>query len=127
MKKTQTPLTVIALLLLLTGCAFLPNKSAEVIPTIQISDSRIQSKFPGYTMQDYEQGESLYQQQCGRCHTLHPANLLNEDQWASIIPKMAVKVNKKVGETVMSTKEEQAVFQYLFAQGMATEPHEHSH
>ncbi len=78
-------------------------------------------------MTEYQAGESLYQTQCSRCHTLHPASILNEEQWTAIIPNMAGKANRKAGGEVVTKAGEQAIFRYLYAQGMAIEASEHGH
>ena len=57
----------------------------------------VHEKFPGYTLTEYQAGEGLYQVNCGKCHGLYKAGSFTESQWASTIPRMAVKVNKKGG------------------------------
>jgi hypothetical protein len=108
-------------------CGLLGPKAPETTAATDISDSRLQSKFPGYTLTEYQAGEALYQTQCSRCHTLHPASILNEEQWAAVIPNMAGKANRKAGGEVVTKAGEQAIFRYLYGQGMAFEAAEHGH
>ena len=72
---------------LFSACGLLGPKAPETTARNHLSDSRLQTKFPGYTLTEYQAGEALYQTQCSRCHTLHPASLLVENQWARIIPR----------------------------------------
>ena len=78
----------------------------------------VQKRFPGYTLTEYNAGESLYQVNCGKCHGLYKAGSLTEEKWASTIPRMAVKVNKKARRDLISKAGEQAIFRYLYSQGM---------
>ena len=127
MKLLHTLFGAGTIALLSSACGLLGPKAPETTAASDISDSRLQSKFPGYTLTEYQAGESLYQTQCSRCHTLHPASILNEEQWTAIIPNMAGKANRKAGGEVVTKAGEQAIFRYLYAQGMAIEVHEHGH
>ena len=127
MKTFSTLLAAGAIALVSSACGLLGPKAPETTAATDISDSRLQSKFPGYTLTEYQAGESLYQTQCSRCHTLHPASILNEEQWTAIIPNMAGKANRKAGGEVVTKAGEQAIFRYLYAQGMALEAHDHAH
>ncbi|NDD19280.1 MAG: hypothetical protein EBZ30_02765 [Flavobacteriia bacterium] len=112
---------------LFSACGLLGPKAPETTAATNLSDSRLQTKFPGYTLTEYQAGEALYQTQCSRCHTLHPASLLVENQWARIIPEMASKANRKAGGEVVTEAGQQAIFRYLYTQGMALSMDEHSH
>lgn len=112
---------------LLSACGLLGPKPPETTAATNLSDSHLQSKFPGYTLTEYQAGEALYQTQCSRCHTLHPATRLLENEWALIIPEMASKANRKAGGEVVTAAGQQAIFRYLYAQGMAVVADEHSH
>lgn len=114
-------------LLILSACAALFAAKTETTAASDLSDSALQAKFPGYTLTEYQAGEALYQTQCDRCHTLHPASILAENQWTAIIPKMAAKANQKAGGNVVTKQGEQAIFRYLYAQGMALTDESHHH
>ena len=119
--------TVCSFLLILSACGALFAPKTETTAASNLSDSALQAKFPGYTLTEYQAGEALYQTQCNRCHTLHPASILNEEQWTAIIPNMARKANQKSGGEVVTKSGEQAIFRYLFAQGMALTDESHHH
>jgi hypothetical protein len=127
MKTLPTLLSALAIAGMSTACGLLGPKAPETTAATDLSDSRLQSKFPGYTLTEYQAGEALYQTQCNRCHTLHPASILNEEQWTAIIPNMAGKANRKAGGEVVTKAGEQAILRYLYAQGMAMEALEHGH
>ncbi len=127
MKTMSTLLTAAVVVGISTACGLIGPKAPETTAATDIADSRLQSRFPGYTLTEYQAGESLYQTQCSRCHTLHPASILNEEQWTAIIPNMAGKANRKAGGEVVTKAGEQAIFRYLYAQGMAVEAHGHEH
>jgi hypothetical protein len=107
------------------ACGLIPNGQPTPHAATDLSDSRIQAKFPGYTLTEYQAGEALYLTQCNRCHTLHPASILTEDQWNAIIPVMAKKANQKAGGEVVTEDGQQALYRYLFAQGMRLEEEHH--
>ena len=127
MKAYSTLFLLLFCASLFSACGLFGPKAPETTAASNLSDSRLQTKFPGYTLTEYQAGEALYQTQCSRCHTLHPASLLVEDQWARIIPQMADKANRKAGGAVVTEAGQQAIFRYLYAQGMALMMDEHSH
>ncbi len=73
------------------------------------------AKFPGYTTTDFAAGQALYQGNCGRCHSLYAPGSRSESQWASVVPRMVVKANKKAQAAVISPEGEQLILRYLFA------------
>jgi cytochrome c5 len=109
---------LIILSVTITSCGLLQigvKKTAEPEP---LTMEDIKKRFPGYTLTEYNAGESLYQVNCGKCHGLYKAGSLTEGKWASTIPRMAVKVNKKAGRDLISKAGEQAIYRYLYSQGM---------
>lgn len=58
------------------------------------------------TLQELQQGRTLYINNCGRCHGLYPPENYSSMQWKSIMGSMAPK-------TGMSTSEIQLVTKYV--------------
>ena len=109
-------LSLLFVIVIASSCGILQlekDKDSEPL-TMEV----VQKKFPGYTLTEYQAGEGLYKVNCGKCHSLYEAGSLTESQWLSTIPRMAVKVNKKVGRELISVDGEQAIFRYLYSQGM---------
>lgn len=83
-------LVKLSAVVLVIGCA---TKQA-IVPT-QMDVDRVQKKFPGYTMQELNKGKSLYENNCGTCHSLKSPQAYSEKQWRKILPDMVEKANKK--------------------------------
>lgn len=80
-------LSVIGLILLI-GCA-----TSKLSNPNQSDVDRMKEKYPDYSLADLNQGKTLYQQHCGKCHSLKDPKELNEAQWNKIVPIMVKKVN----------------------------------
>ena len=116
--KSHKLFFLIILFATITSCGLLQigvKKTAEPEP---LAMEDVQKRFPGYTLTEYNAGERLYQVNCGKCHGLYKAGSLTEGKWASTIPRMAVKVNKKARRNLISKAGEQAIFRYLYSRGM---------
>lgn len=48
-------------------------------------------KWPGTTLADLNQGKTLYEQNCGKCHGLKSPTSRDEQGWNQIVPPMARK------------------------------------
>ena len=127
MKFISLPAFAVLLICTAVACGPLIQSKHSNTSNIDLSNSRIQQKFPGYTMEEYKAGESLYTSNCGRCHSLYDANAFVEEKWGSIVPKMAKKVNHKVGANVINQEGESLLLKYLYAQGMAHDETGHEH
>jgi cytochrome c5 len=60
-------------------------------------------------------GKSIYEQYCGLCHGLKKTDNYNATQWATIVPKMVEKTNKKTGKTAIADAEQQILMKYLLS------------
>ncbi|MEZ4830039.1 MAG: cytochrome c [Bacteroidia bacterium] len=110
MKKTLFAASFI----ILTGCF-----SAKLITPVQADVERVQSKFPNYSLADLTQGKTLYEQHCGSCHGLKKPSSRTEEKWETIVPKMAVKANKKYPNSLDADSQEK-ILKYLITMGSAT-------
>ena len=80
---------------------------------------RMKDKYPGYTLQELNDGKILYQQNCGTCHSLkHPATR-TEKQWEVIVPQEVIKVNKQAGNIVLDKDYQRVLLRYLVTMGTA--------
>lgn len=105
MKKTL----VIVSAVVLAAC----GASKSVVPTQSDAD-RMSTKFEGgYTLAQLEQGKTLYENNCGICHSLYAANSRMEEVWNQIVPKMVMKVNKKSGKEALNASDEELIRRYL--------------
>ncbi len=125
MKTTPALLLLLLAVGFFSACGLLGPKEPETSAVTSLSDTRLQAKFPGYTLTEYQAGEALFQTQCTRCHAPYLAPYFSETAWSAIIPKMAAKANNKAGGEVVTLAGEQAIFRYLYAQGMAVTPSDH--
>lgn len=80
--------------------------SASVLRPTQSDADRAASAFPGVTLAALQQGRTLYEGQCGKCHELKPLSSKDEAGWRKIVPIMAEKAR-------MDSESEQLVLQYV--------------
>lgn len=111
MKKNFLLLSAL-FVLALTSCG---TKPVADVASESTGMKAAKAKFPGYTAADFAAGEALYQGNCGRCHSLYAPTSRSEAQWASVVPRMVVKVNKKAQTTAITPEGEQLILRYLFA------------
>ncbi len=104
---------VITLILVLSACSV-----RLAMPTTHDVE-RMKEKYPGYTLQELNDGKILYEQNCHTCHTLKNPVDYSEQQWTLIVPKMVAKVNKKAGNTVIDKDYEKVLLRYLVTMGSA--------
>jgi cytochrome c5 len=83
MKRT---IIFISTLLFIAAC----SKQAVVAPS-QADADRASAKFPGITLAEINEGKSLYEANCGKCHGLKKPASRNEEKWRQIVPRMAKK------------------------------------
>ena len=64
--------------------------TAEEMPALQ-------SKVPGLTYEDANQGYKIYISHCSNCHRLHNPNEYTATKWAKVLPEMLGKA--KIADT----------------------------
>lgn len=103
MKKT----TIILLSGIISACS--PKLSNPTNDDLTIA----KSKFGDVTLQELQEGKKLYQENCNLCHKLYKPQMFSEEKWRNIIPPMVRKVNKKVGQEVLKTQDENKILKYV--------------
>lgn len=98
--KTISILTLTVLLL--AACA--AKKTAVVISDNDAT--RAAAKYPGATLASLQQGKTLYEDNCGKCHGLKSPTAYNEEQWGKHVKRMAPKA--KIDKTT-----ENLILQYV--------------
>lgn len=97
----------IYVILLLSAC------SATILTPAQGDADRGAQKFPGLTLAELNQGKTLYEASCGKCHGLKKPNALDEAGWRKIVPPMAQKAK-------IDAEAERLVLQYVVTMSEAT-------
>ena len=98
-------------LLILVSCA-----STKIITTTSQADvDRVAAKYPGFTLEQLNQGKMLFETHCNNCHGLKKPASRTAEQWSKIVPRMAVKVNKK--SEVLNTQGQELILRYLVTMG----------
>jgi len=110
-------LFILSLIVFLAACS-----SAKLLTPAQSDVDRVSSKYPGYTLTDLNNGKTLFQQTCNRCHALKDPTSRNEDKWKVIVPTMIGKLNKKKGKTVIDDQQQQSITRYLVTMSAAPKP-----
>lgn len=97
----------ISILLIAASCAT-GSKAVETTvsgPT-QADVDRVQTKFPGYTLVELNEGKKLYENNCNLCHGLKKLTSETEEGWRKIVPPMVKKANNKNGGILDAVAEE---------------------
>ncbi len=135
---TQKTLLAVLFLAVLTACGMFkhndetkieeipsPGESTTApIPTnvdgtpTQADVDRVQGMFPGYTLDQINEGKYLYEINCALCHDLMLPSSEPEDEWRKIVPDMVQKANRKNGNTLDAAGEEQ-ILRYVITMGPA--------
>lgn len=103
MKKIVLTLSVA---LLIVSCA------VKLVPPTQPDVDRMQTKYPGYTLEELNQGKALFEKHCADCHGLKNPTKFSEEKWQNIVPKMVKKVNKKHPNAV-DDKDRELILKYV--------------
>jgi hypothetical protein len=82
MKKLVT----ITGIIVLTACS-----SGKLLTPSQADADRGSQKFPGYSLDDLNQGKAIYTANCNKCHKYKVPQSRSEKKWDKVIPKMAKK------------------------------------
>ncbi|MBS1948093.1 MAG: hypothetical protein JST47_10030 [Bacteroidetes bacterium] len=91
----------VASILFLSACA-----SAKLIAPGQADADRGAQKFPGYTMNDLNEGKGIYEAHCNKCHKYKAPQTRDEAKWDKVIPVMARKAK-------LDTAQEALVLKYV--------------
>src|SRR5215217_7926085 len=89
-------LSIILALVFLAACT-------KLLSPTQGDADRAATKFPGTTLADLNQGKTLYEQNCGKCHGLKKPTSESEEGWRKIMPPMAkkAKINAQQEEMIL--------------------------
>lgn len=102
---------------ILVACGTAKNSTAKVEAMPSQGDvDRVQTKFPGYTLDELYQGKKLFEANCNLCHKLKKPASEPEDEWRTIVPRMVKKVNGKEGHSIDASGEEK-ILRYLITMG----------
>ena len=94
-------------LLSLTAC------SVTLVTPTQADVDRVSSKYPGYTLAELNDGKTLFQHTCNRCHKLKNPASRNETKWNKLVPKMINKLNSKEGKKVVDENQQELILKYI--------------
>lgn len=103
---------------ILVACGTAKNSGSpkvEALPT-QGDVDRVQSKFPGYTLDELYQGKQLFEANCNLCHKLKKPASEPESEWKEIVPRMVKKVNSKEGHHIDEAGQEK-ILRYVITMG----------
>lgn len=86
----------LSLALVVSACGttlLIPNETDVV---------RVSDKFSGYTLAELNEGKTLYEVNCQKCHGLKDPKKYTEEQWNKIVPPMAkkAKIDAQQEETI---------------------------
>ncbi len=102
------PIITLSIIVFALSCTTL--KLAE--PT-EADVEKGKNTFSNLTLEDLKEGKKLYESHCNLCHKLYNPQALNDEEWKKIVPPMVKKVNKKIGQQVLSSQEEEKILKYI--------------
>lgn len=109
-------LSAVGFAAILLACGTAKNTAkVEAMPT-QADVDRVQGKFPGYTLNELNDGKKLFEANCALCHGLKKPESRTEEEWTKIVPRMVKKVNGKEGHQVDASGE-QKILRYVITMG----------
>lgn len=79
-------LALVFSILFFAGCA-----SYSLITPTQVDADRAKAENPDVTLANLTKGKDLFQENCGKCHSLKKAFAHSTDEVVKIMPKMAKK------------------------------------
>ena len=107
--KTIATLLILALVLCLSAAC------GTAKPPSEINLSAAQVKYPGYGMDAFTAGQTLYSENCGRCHPAYTPSSHTEEQWAKWVPKMVAMANKNAETVVIDEPGQELILKFLYA------------
>ncbi len=112
-KKSLKVLVVISVLL---SCS---ASKTVLLPVSQNEVDLVKSKYPDYTLNNLQEGKTLYEQKCSTCHGLKKVTSHDEEQWNEIVPWMTKKANKKKPQ--ITTEQEDLILKYLVTMSVSNQ------
>lgn len=67
------------------------SSTVKLLQPTQTDADRGSQKFPGYSLSELNEGKSIYEAHCNKCHKYKVPESRNETKWDKVIPKMAKK------------------------------------
>jgi cytochrome c5 len=86
-------------LIVLAGCS-----ASKMVTMTQADADKAAAKFPGATLASLQEGQKLYNDECGTCHALKATTWGNETEWKGIIPPMAEKAEINASQQNLITQ-----------------------
>jgi cytochrome c5 len=99
-------------ILFLASCA-----STKVMAPTQADADRGAKNNAAITLASLNEGKAVFETECTKCHALKNPKSKNEEEWKSIVPKMAAKANKKAGSEVVDAHKQELILQYVTTMG----------
>jgi cytochrome c5 len=101
-------------ILTITGIFILAACStAKLLTPAQADADRGAQKFTGYTLDELNQGKSIYTAHCNKCHRYKVPESRKEAKWDKVIPKMAKKAK-------LDSVQQSLVLKYVVTMSTAT-------
>jgi cytochrome c5 len=116
MKKKSLLAGMCVAILVACGTAKNATPKVEMLPS-QADVDRVATKFPGYTLDELNEGKKMFEANCALCHKLKNPSSEPESEWRTIVPRMVVKVNKKMGTTAVDASGEEKILRYVITMG----------
>lgn len=104
----KNKIAVIAFTVVLSACS-----AVKLVTPSDADAQRGSQKYPGLTLANLNEGKTLFEQNCAKCHGLKDPAKRDEEKWNSVVPRMVKKVNKKAGHEEVDPREQQLILQYL--------------
>ncbi|MBL0343261.1 MAG: c-type cytochrome [Bacteroidetes bacterium] len=92
---------------------FVSCGSTKLLSPTQADVDRGAKKYTDITLASLNEGKSIFETECTKCHSLKDPKKKSEAQWKTIVPRMTAKANKKAGSEVIDARKQELILQYV--------------
>jgi cytochrome c5 len=103
------------IIILISVTFFVACAAYKPLAPSQTDAERATQKFPGTTLADLNQGKTIFEESCKKCHSLKKPFTKSEEEIRNVLPKMAKKAK-------IDSQQEDLVLKYLLTMNTAQAP-----
>ena len=95
------------------GLFLLACSSAKLLIPSQSDADRAAKVNSDITLASLNEGKTLFEQNCNKCHGYKSPPSKSEEKWNKIIPRMVAKVNKKTKKETINPEQQNLILNYV--------------
>lgn len=95
------------------GALLVACSGSKVLIPVQADADRAAKTNSTITLEALNQGKTIFEQNCNRCHGYKNPTSRSAEKWQKIIPRMVAKVNKKMKKEQIDAKGQELILNYV--------------